>query len=304
VWDFGVVDQVQTPKLSHEFQLRNVSQKDVDIREVRSACGCMVAEGYAGHLAPGGSTILTTEVDLPPVPGKFRKKLVVVVEGELPLLLPLDVVGSIAPNGMAYSIPAEIHFGTVEVGETRARTVRVLRYDASPVDIVDVTGSDTGLECSIGSTSSQDGSPVVQVRLSTDSLSTGDYSGKVTILTKHNQHPKCEVRVSATVTGVDDGLVKSLLLPGMRPGEAREVALTRSDWNTHAPKVVSAEYDGETPLNVELLIDRTESDAPGLRVICPFESASAGIVQGAIAVTLANGKRIEIPITVVASEQL
>ena len=155
-WDFGVVDAVKTPSVSHEFILTNQSQIVVRIREVRSSCGCMVAEGHEKALSPSDSTRLRARVTLAPVPGPFAKELLVGVEGRSSGWLPLRVVGSIAANASLYSIPSEINFGTVGPGEESERVIQVRRYDGTLVELLEATGNSEAVRCSLD----PDGPPV------------------------------------------------------------------------------------------------------------------------------------------------
>ena len=132
VWDFGGIDSVRNPRLSHEFVLVNESNKTVSIRRVHSSCGCMVADDYDRELPPGGSTTLRVELQPPTVPQRIRYDLEVQTGTGI---LPLEVRGEIIPNSSYVSVPTVINFGTIQPGETKERSVRIVRYAFSPIHL-------------------------------------------------------------------------------------------------------------------------------------------------------------------------
>jgi len=135
VWNFGSVDSVRNPQLTHEFVLVNESKETVLIRRVHSSCGCMVTGDYDRELPPGGSTRLRVDLRLPTVPQRVRHDLAVQTDKGI---LPLEVVGAVEANSGMFSVPAVVNFGIVKQGERRERTVRLFRYDSSPIDFVGI----------------------------------------------------------------------------------------------------------------------------------------------------------------------
>ena len=158
VWDFGEIDSVKNPRLSHEFVLVNESKETVTIQKVHSSCGCMVAEDYDKELPPGKSTRLHVELQLPTVPQRFGKELAVETGKGI---LPLGVVGKIAPNSSYLSVPTLINFGTVNPGEAKERSVKIVRYDFSPIHLSRAECDLSGIECELVSVSANETTLVV-----------------------------------------------------------------------------------------------------------------------------------------------
>jgi hypothetical protein len=146
VWDFGLVDSVKNSRLSHEFILVNESKETVTIQKIHSTCGCMVAEDFDKELAPGKSTKIKVNVQLPPTPQLFHKNLAVQTNNGI---VPLDVVGSIEVNNNLYSIPAKVNFGIVRSGETKERMALIFRYDSSSILNVRIKNNCKNIKCNI-----------------------------------------------------------------------------------------------------------------------------------------------------------
>ena len=171
VWNFGAVDSVSNPRQTHEFVLVNESKETVSIKKVHSSCGCMVADDYDKELPPGGSAKLRVNLQLPTVPQPFGKDLAVETNKGV---LPLGVVGRVTANSGLYSIPARVNFGEVRREEVKERIVRLVRYDLSPIQSLELRCPEYieyAVERPIGT-----GGVVVKLRFTPDSIvSTGRF---------------------------------------------------------------------------------------------------------------------------------
>ena len=193
IWNFGSVDSVKKPRLSHEFVLVNESNETVTIKKIHSTCGCMVAEDYAKELTSGGSTKLRVVVDLPSTPGSFNKNLVVQTNKGV---LPLNVVGEMEANSRLYCVPAKVNFGAIQRGETKERTVQLLRYDLSPVLFQKAEAPD-GIACSLGETT--DYRVMLNIRMTAELLPVGPFEGRVAIETAGANQSVFQIPVSAVI---------------------------------------------------------------------------------------------------------
>jgi hypothetical protein len=216
-------------------------------------------------------------------------------------------MGAIKANAGLYTIPTNINFGTLALGETKERIIQVLRYDQTPVKLLEVTGSSKALQCSFAPQPTEsEGNPAIRVRLAAKELPPDTYTATVTIRTEHEQSPNLVVPVAALVARPDWGLVKSILIPNLPPSESREVLLRKDRGENEAAHVVAAIYRGNSALRIQLLDRKSASDEPKLRITRGAQSAAPGVVQGTITVTVRLEKvdeKIEIPITVVCSAQ-
>jgi len=58
-WDFGRVKEGQV--LKHDFILSNESQKNLNIKDVTTSCGCTASEAKKKTLLPGESTLIEVQ---------------------------------------------------------------------------------------------------------------------------------------------------------------------------------------------------------------------------------------------------
>ena len=206
IWNFGAIDSVKNPRLTHEFILVNESKETVAIQKVHSTCGCMVADGYDKELEPGKSTKLKVDVQLPPTPGTFHKSLAVQLEGQKPAVLPLEVIGEQIANSSMFSVPARVNFGAIYPGETKERIVQILRYDLSPVLFVEARGNDEHLVCQLEPLGTHvEHKVMLRVCLIADEiLPAGQYFDTITIITGNPVVPEYLLTVSAFVEKMEE----------------------------------------------------------------------------------------------------
>ena len=198
VWNFGAMDSVKNPRLTHEFILVNESKGTITVQKVYSSCGCMVAEGYDKEFEPGKSTKLKVNVQLPPTPGTFHKSLAVQLEVPKPAVLPLEVIGEQIANSSMFSIPAQVNFGIVHPGETKERSVQIFRYDLSPILFENAIESGEHLVYQIEPMETHTEHKIkLRVYLTADeSMPTGQFKEFVTVKTKHSEVAELKIPIS------------------------------------------------------------------------------------------------------------
>jgi uncharacterized membrane protein YphA (DoxX/SURF4 family) len=194
VWNFGSIDSVGTSRISHEFTLHNESKEPVTIKNVQSACGCMVAQNYDKELAPGSSTKLKVDVQLPSTPGPFNKNLAVQVGDEF---IPLYVVGETAANPSLYCVPYRVNFGTVRPGVTKERNVQIVRYDLSPLTLQKLEDVPQGF--SIETVQEQKHKIVLKIKFKADTLLLGQCDRHIKICTSEKEPQTLNIQVSVYV---------------------------------------------------------------------------------------------------------
>ena len=302
IWDVGLVDALRTPTLSHVFTLTNASRKALAIREVRPSCGCMVADGYQRTLLPRASTPVTAHLAVPPLPGPFHKELAIAVQQEGIRWLTLQVVGGVYANGSMYSIPKQINFGAIAPGGTAERTIKVFRYDGTPVKLVRASTGSKALSCSCAADDASAGVvQTIRLRMGNGDLPPGPWAGTVTVHTADKHFPTLAVKVSAILEKPDYQLPRSICILESPPGESQDVILRGGKHVVGAPRIVRASYHGNLPLNIKLVQDESATKAL-LQISRPTGDKSAGVVVGTVAVRLEHvEKAIEIPITVLCA---
>ena len=71
LWDFGTVKEGLVS--SHEFSLKNNSNKTLNIMNVGTSCGCTVSEAGKKILLPGESTVIKVKFDSKGYSGEVKQ---------------------------------------------------------------------------------------------------------------------------------------------------------------------------------------------------------------------------------------
>jgi hypothetical protein len=131
-----------------KIEVRNVSNREVLLRDLKFDCSCFTATrpADATRLPPGQATRLEVRLFTPKTtPGRFRKTFT--VESSDPVVPRLDVpvVGNI--TDFRSVTPRELEFGAVDAsGPPVERTIEVRGGHGSEVAVVEASASDPRLE--------------------------------------------------------------------------------------------------------------------------------------------------------------
>lgn len=129
-YDFGRVLVSATAPISHVFTLKNGSDAEISLTEVRPTCGCttaVIGNDAAGGtstpvLAPGQSADVRVDVDPARVStGRITKSILVFAKGQPRPIAVLEVTGLIDP-GVTFN-PTPVDFGEVIAGTEVQRSL-------------------------------------------------------------------------------------------------------------------------------------------------------------------------------------
>lgn len=141
IWEMG---ETATKTVFHEFRVYNYSNKAVEVLGVDVSCGCLVVEDLEKVVASGESLPIPVRFDVPNLPGKFKKQLLVQVKDlERPIVLTIQ--GNVPVAGKVFFAPARIDFGTAANSGPVIRSVIVGRYDNKDVGDIEVERGAPGL---------------------------------------------------------------------------------------------------------------------------------------------------------------
>jgi hypothetical protein len=201
-WDFGTVDQTKTREVAHTFRLENTSDQTVQIEKIEPTCGCIVSEDYPKELAPGSTADVAVRVNIVGQPGGFRKFVNVRLLGEPPTGFRLTIVGQVMVSPAFHLVPTVLDFGTLEESEVKTRTVKIARYDGSPVRFVE-TESESDALSQVQAVSGDKRDSLVELTLSLDSsrLNPGDFQSRVVGQTLHTDYREVTIPVRAKIAG-------------------------------------------------------------------------------------------------------
>lgn len=129
---------------SHEFQIRNEGDSPLEVREVRAACGCTVAD-YDHVIAPGQTGKVRVTVDTATFNGPIAKGVTVFTNDPATPQMELTIRANVEP--FIKVKPGYARFITVQGEEKEGTIVQTLwTPDKSPVSIVKIDNPYSFLE--------------------------------------------------------------------------------------------------------------------------------------------------------------
>lgn len=196
VYNFGEVDNSQDIK--HDFIIRNAGGAPLEIRDVKTSCGCTVAQPEKKLLHPGEETKIPATLKLQGKQGAQKRTITVFTNDPDTPAFKLDFEGT-AVAAIAIEPPV-LAFGMVEDDEPRSMTVSLratkpdLRFAITDVQI---TSEDFTLE---RKTVEEGKHYELEVTLK-GGLAPGNYSTRVTAQTDHPDHKNLMLSGFAQVIG-------------------------------------------------------------------------------------------------------
>lgn len=245
----------------HSFRVKNRSDKQVRIREVRPDCACVLAKDYSQTLEPGGETEIKVTVSVFGAPGKFRKTIV--VKDESNGVLPLSIVGSRAISDLLYSSPEKVLFGTMTPGGSKSVQLVLSRYDGSPVNFRAVVAQNSRVRLN--------GEPKIvlrndeilhkncecvelPIRLDLESQPVGLFKSSFTIQTDSNDKNTAELKIDleAMIVETETTWLPSIFVNRLERGESVERPLTRDGEVVDCSDIRCA-YEGDESIQIDLV---------------------------------------------------
>ncbi len=301
VWDLGEVDSTRSPMLSHTFRLSNRSEESIEIKEVASTCGCLVAEGYRRSIAPGGTTDIEAKLRLTPTPGALRKELLVKAGSSSDNVLVLRIQAEVKLNASLLASPRLVNFGSVVRGKKVGRTVVVSRHDQTPVRLQSCAPQSEALLLEGGELPREIGWQVpITLSLDSSRLPVGDFASSVTLRCEHETFQELRIPVQAVVCEAELGQVKTIFVDRLALNATSVQRIWHRAESAAPPKIMRFTYQGDEALRVELVAQDLvgQGAAPSVRITRIGAPKSSGLVRGTLRLVLDPGDtQVEIPIT-------
>jgi hypothetical protein len=299
-WDFGIADPANTQRLDHEFSLENVSDKSVRIDKVTATCGCIVFEPPPAEVASGEVLKLPVGVQVAGRPGAFSKSVVVHLGTTPPTSVNLQISGQLSGTSAMYSAPIAIDFGDIAQNETKHRTIKLARYDASSIVVRNVNSESSAIRVEVCGPNSTTTLVELTATLNGSVLETGSFDTAIRIISTRQDDPEIQLPVKANVTPVPSGLVSAIVVTRLTAGTFQDRPLVSVSQN--APSIEDITYEGDSSVTLELIQATTNStpSRPTVRVRPAGELVRSRLCHGILSVSLeGRPKPIAIPVTVV-----
>lgn len=214
--DFGSV--LPGEELKATFRLTNAGDRELEVTNLRSSCGCAPAEIDRRRIGPGEEARVTVAFHAPAHVGTFSH-LVSYTASDRSTAGDRDLSGSLLISGKAEwpveASPRRIFAPTLRVGDDASYDLTLFNVDRSPLSLLAVSATDDRIRIErLGS-----GKHEQQLRVRISTAAAGRITGSVRFDTDNKRRPEVVVPVEATV--VDDAAaVPQQLLLGSRPGAA------------------------------------------------------------------------------------
>lgn len=235
VYDFGEVDSEK--KVQHDFVIRNVGTEQLEIRNVRTSCGCTVAQPEKKSLAPGEETKVPATLSLKGRQGAQTKTITIESNDPENPTYRLEFKGTAVA---AITVePRMVNFGRIADNESKSETIRIWSTKpeiAFKVESVDVVGSE---QVKAELSEVREGKEyALQVALAAP-LSPGNLNARINLKTDYPAYANIPVTVFAVVVGDLDIAPSEITLrfseePGKKstqylrvsPGRVKEFKIT------------------------------------------------------------------------------
>jgi hypothetical protein len=301
-WNFGTVDQARIQQLNHIFKVKNDSATAVHVKKVESSCGCIVSGDHPTAIAAGKTGRFPVQVRLTGSPGKFYKSVKVLLATSPPTHLTYTIQGMISVSPRVYTVPSRLDFGTVGAHENKTRTLKVSRYDGSPVRILRVIPRSKSVNVDyVERAEPEDAVSEVRITLDAAMLNPGEFQSSIAVLTVHEADRDLSIPLAARIEGRAHGLVESIFVAHLPKKGHVDKPLAA---NSLARAIVKdLDYEGDAPINVQLVGSRTADESVAVRISRLEKPCERKFVRGELVATLeGDDKPARIRLHVVLAE--
>ena len=251
VWEAGKIYPSKSPTLTHEFEIRNSFHSDVQIKDVRTDCGCIVVKGRPELVPSGGVARIKVQFTPGSLAGRFARRVRVRFGGEIGEL-DFFLQGNIHSEGAPVCVPKTLDFGIVAAGTAKTRILRVANLPRMPAVILNPPRK--GVSISLGKFD-RDEPLDVHVTVQNDVENRcGSYVDAKLVL----DSPTMVIPLRATLEGVERYFVRSVKL-NLQKSKVHELPV-HSLIAGVPPRIVSVNFLGDPELRIELRPDSEESE--------------------------------------------
>lgn len=196
VYDFGDRDNEQDVK--HEFTIVNLGTAPLEIRDVRTSCGCTVAELKKRVLQPGEETQIGSTLKLSGRQGPQNRTITVASNDPDNPAYQLGFKGN-AISAIMYD-PQFINLGRVVDDEVHSQAITLKAgTDSVEFNVIGVDSSLPQIETEVKTV--REGKEYEIIARNSEPLKEGNLNGLITINTDYAKRPSYQVRFFAQVIG-------------------------------------------------------------------------------------------------------
>lgn len=193
VYDFGSVDNSQD--VEHSFVLKNEGDLTLEIKNVRTSCGCTVADISEKMVKPGTETTVKTKLSLKGRNGAQHKNITVESNDPKQPSFILTLQGAAVMELQVR--PVQVLFGNLAAGSVATGSVEVIASSTNPVNVLEASCNSSNIEARIETVEAGKSYRVVVV--TKPPLPKGTVRGTLHIVTDYQRNPDYDIPVSGLV---------------------------------------------------------------------------------------------------------
>ena len=226
LWDFGKVVGGET--VNHEFGFTNTGDQLLEIKDVKTTCGCATSGQWSRLVEPGKSGSIPIELYTEGLNGTVSKSVSLVSNATNPPPVSLQITGTVwwPVEAMPKAVTLSFHSGT-DSNVTAA--VRVFNREKEPLTLSEPVSNNPRIAAKVETVR-----PGIEYRLAirlVPPLGAGNIFGAVKVKTSSSKMPLLEVPVSALLQADVIALPSPLLLPpNLTTNELKQFISIRSFW--------------------------------------------------------------------------
>lgn len=196
-FDFGEMENDQ--KVSHDFVIKNAGDEPLEISEVKTTCGCTVADLKVKSLAPGQETQVSATFNLKGKQGPQHKRITVLSNDPDQPSYALEMKGTALTTILVE--PSIINFGRIE-DETPQEQKVIIRSmrEGHTFEIVDAKASGEA-PFDVKVETIQPGKEYAIAAVTRPNMMPGTLSGRITVRTSDESRPAVLIQVYGHILG-------------------------------------------------------------------------------------------------------
>ena len=291
--NFGTVGVAS--KTEFRFEIFNPLDQPIHLSKVRRSCGCTTPIIETPWIQPGETGSILARFNTDTFRGKKGATLTVVIDRPTYTEVRLRVDGYIRSDMVFH--PGEVHFGTVDQGDTKSSQTKVLYAGRSDWQIRNIESNVDWLQPEVKLSKRGGGQIHYDIIVNIlEHAPEGDFLNQLTLVTNDTRQPRAPLRVSGSVAPpiqiaprnisiadikVGDVISKRLVLKGKQSFQLRDIQC--EGWEisfepTEDPKnvhIVNAQFKAIAPqprkqITVNVQTDDNQSQSGYATVLTTF----------------------------------
>ena len=193
VYEFGEVDNSQD--VEHTFVLKNEGDLTLEIKNVRTSCGCTVANISEKIVKPGAEAMVTTKLSLKGRNGAQHKNITVESNDPKQSNFILTLQGTAVMEMQVR--PVQVLFGNLAANSVATGSVEFIASSTNPVNVLEATCDSSNIETRIETV--EPGKNYRVAVVTKPPLPKGTVRGTLHIVTDYQRNPVYDIPVSGLV---------------------------------------------------------------------------------------------------------